>query len=177
MSKWVNVADALQRGAAQLRLGEMLHTPTFQLAQAISAVEIGDPRMDFPLNESTHVPSLLADGKMPLGLDLPVQLAVVDSLIALLAQWWTGVTLLQTVYTSLYMLAQQDLVKDPYLKAATSIVTAIVGISKFIIYQSMVVEVRSLVCAPPELVALDQRRTAGRQLACALVPCCLQWCL
>jgi hypothetical protein len=80
---------------------------------------------------------------MPLGLELSVQLAVVDSLIAMLAQWWTGVTLLQTVYTSLYMLSQQELTKDPYLKAACSIVTAIVSISKFIIYQSMVVEVRT----------------------------------
>lgn len=142
MSQWIDVADALRQGASELRLGEMLQTPTFQLSQAISAVEIGDVRMDFPLNESTHVPSLLAAGKMPLDLDLPVQLAVVDGLIAMVAQWWTGVTLLQTVYTSLYMLSQPELTKEPYLKAACSIVTAIISICKFVIYQSLVVEVR-----------------------------------
>ena len=43
---WVDVQPLLTQAAAGLRSGELLHEDGFDLFHVMSAVEIGDPRLD-----------------------------------------------------------------------------------------------------------------------------------
>lgn len=54
----MEVTNLLENAAAQLRVGEMLHTEDFDLFHVMSAVEIGDPRLD--AGESSILPIALS---------------------------------------------------------------------------------------------------------------------
>jgi hypothetical protein len=43
---WVPVAGLLEAASNELEVGQMLHTSVFSLFEAMSAVEIGNPKMD-----------------------------------------------------------------------------------------------------------------------------------
>lgn len=43
---WVPVAGLLQAASDELEVGQLLHTSVFSLFEAMSAVEIGNPKMD-----------------------------------------------------------------------------------------------------------------------------------
>lgn len=43
---WVPVAGLLEAASSQLEVGQLLHTSVFSLFEAMSAVEIGNPKMD-----------------------------------------------------------------------------------------------------------------------------------
>jgi hypothetical protein len=44
--EWVPVAGLLDAASSQLEVGLLLHTSVFSLFEAMSAVEIGNPKMD-----------------------------------------------------------------------------------------------------------------------------------
>lgn len=45
-SSWVPVAGLLEAASSELEVGQLLHTSVFNLFEAMSAVEIGNPKMD-----------------------------------------------------------------------------------------------------------------------------------
>lgn len=50
--EWADAGPVLDAGAASLRLGELLHSASFDLYEAMSAVEIMEPRMDVGMDAS-----------------------------------------------------------------------------------------------------------------------------
>jgi hypothetical protein len=44
--EWLPVAELLDRASKELDVGQMLHTSVFSLFEAMSAVEIGNQKMD-----------------------------------------------------------------------------------------------------------------------------------
>jgi hypothetical protein len=78
----------------------------FSLYEAMSAVEIGNPKMDpgFRTGEATAPLQLAEEGAAPLDLSPQQCVDVMDQLLQLEATWHTGSSLAQTIYSSLYML-------------------------------------------------------------------------
>lgn len=102
---YVPVTDLLARASAQLGVGELLQTDNFSLFEAMSAIEIGNIKMD-----AGAAPKL---AEVPQEYPLQTQpsqgtmIAIMDSILSLEATWHTGPSLAQTVYCSHYMM-QQD---------------------------------------------------------------------
>ena len=106
--EWLDAQPFLRRVCADLRVGELLHGPSFSLFDSTVAIEIGDVKMDIGLHrenqEAGSAEELIAGGAAPVQLSPPLLLAVLDKLLCLEATWHTGSMLPQTVFTSLYML-------------------------------------------------------------------------
>ena len=86
--------------------GEMLHAPSFSLFEAMSAIEIGDPRMDASLAALTSptAKDLVESGNVPTQLDASTLLSVLDKQMIMDMTWQQGHSLAQTVFTCAYML-------------------------------------------------------------------------
>ena len=107
--EWLDAQPFLRRVCADLRVGELLHGPSFSLFDSTVAIEIGDVKMDIGLHrggeeELGSAEELIAGGAAPVQLPPPLLLAALDRLLCLEAAWHTGSMLPQTVFTSLYML-------------------------------------------------------------------------
>jgi len=105
-NSWFDVQSTLQVAASQLQPGEMLQAEHFNLFEAMSAVEIGDPKMDAGLDTaSAPTPDQLVEqGLAPLELSHQQHIAILDQLAAMQASWHVGNSLAQTVFVCLYML-------------------------------------------------------------------------
>ena len=104
--EWIDVQQALKSAADELHTGELLHTETFSLFEAMSAFEIGDPKIDAGLDtaRAPNADELVAQGLAPLELLDSQLLAVMDQLFAVQASWHVGNSLAQTVFTCLYLM-------------------------------------------------------------------------
>jgi hypothetical protein len=164
---WVDVTAALRRGVQKLNLGEMLCAPGFELEQAISAAEVGDPRMDPPVKAEKNADALVEQGEMPLQLSHEQQAALLDALTVRLVQWWTGHPLHLTLYTSLHLAAIDKVPKErAVLRAIVDLVQALVDLTRHICHASGVIAVRSgreHVCPADEV---SRTRTFRWQLRC-----------
>ena len=144
---WVDVTAALRSGVQKLSMGETLCAQGFELEQAISAAEIGDPRMDPPLNPDMHVDALVEQGKMAVVLSLEQHAALLDALTVSMVQWWTGNPLHLTLYTSLHLAAREQVpMESPILRASVDVVQNLIDIARHISHHSGVVVVRHSAC-------------------------------
>lgn len=100
---WVTIAQLLWAASEQLAVGEMVNSSAFSLFEAMSAVEVGNPKMDAGARPKVARAPL---EQRPLPLDLSKQqlLAWMDMHMALEATWHVGGALAQTVYSSLHMM-------------------------------------------------------------------------
>lgn len=112
---WLDVQPTLQAVAEQLQHGEMLQAENFNLFEAMSAVEIGDPKMDAGLDTATAPTpdKLIEEGLAPVELSVPQLIATLDHLAAMQASWHVGNSMAQTVFICLYMLRPDR--QDPTL--------------------------------------------------------------
>lgn len=118
-NSWFDVQSTLQAAASQLRPGEMLQAEHFNLFEAMSAVEIGDPKMDAGLDtETAPTPDQLVEqGLAPLELSHQQHIAILDQLAAMQASWHVGNSLAQTVFVCLYMLKPDRTAQNQVLSA------------------------------------------------------------
>ena len=135
---WRDVSALLDDGAAALRLGELVQSPTFSMYEAMSAVQMMEPRMDVGMDPAgcRSLEDSLASGAAP-ALPTPAQaLEVVEGLLARIpllsraarglrqrslhtddsrlpqlceASWHAGHTLADTLLTCLYLQAPEAL--------------------------------------------------------------------
>ena len=103
---WLDAQPFLTRVAEQMAPGEMVHAPSFSLFEAMSAIEIGDPRMDASLTalSSPTASDLVESGQAPTRLDDSALLSVLDKHMIMEMTWQQGHSLAQTVFTCIYML-------------------------------------------------------------------------
>ncbi|KAK9867013.1 hypothetical protein WJX84_003646 [Apatococcus fuscideae] len=99
--------------------GELLHAPSFSLFEAMSAIEIGDPRMDASLAALTSPTAgdLIDSGKVPAQLVDTTLLSILDKQMILEMTWQQGHSLAQTVFTCIYMLRPDRASSMPLLAA------------------------------------------------------------
>ena len=103
---WLDASGFLEAASNQLECGQLLHSQHFSLFEAMSAVEIGDPKMDAGLDAAASLTAeqLIQQGEAPVDLPPDQLLAVMDHLLALEASWHAGHNLAQTVFVCLYMI-------------------------------------------------------------------------
>ncbi|CUA72156.1 hypothetical protein RSOLAG22IIIB_00819 [Rhizoctonia solani] len=103
MSTLVEITDLIDGATQDLELGQVLFMPNFSLFDAMSAIEIMDPRMDSALVppgvDPPEVP--FTDPNAPL---LAEEVCwILDRTMAAEMGWHSGYALSQTLYTSLYI--------------------------------------------------------------------------
>ncbi|QRW26851.1 Mak10 subunit, NatC N(alpha)-terminal acetyltransferase [Rhizoctonia solani] len=103
MSTLVDITELLDSATQELELGQVLFMPNFSLFDAMSAIEIMDPRMDSALVppgvDPPEVP--FTDPNAPL---LAEEVCwILDRTMAAEMGWHSGYALSQTLYTSLYI--------------------------------------------------------------------------
>ena len=103
--EWEDVTSFLQDAASGMVVGQMVHDETFNLLEAMSALELMDPKMDAGCNQqkSITVDEAIAQGKAPTELSNAQILSVMDELAACEASFHEGQSLTQTAFTCLYM--------------------------------------------------------------------------
>lgn len=114
---WEDMTDVFKSTAQGMRTGQMIHGERFCLREAMSALELMDPKMDAGMNTSTiyTLDVAMAEGKLPCELSIPQILAVIDELVACEANWHSGDSAIHTLYTCLY-LHDPDILKAPILR-------------------------------------------------------------
>lgn len=96
--EWNDVTDLFSKARDQLNVGEMIHLESFSLFASMSAIELGDPKMDIGCGK----PRAVADVDIPQTLTLPELIVVMDNLFACELTWLNAHTLPQTVFSCLY---------------------------------------------------------------------------
>ncbi|RMX51654.1 hypothetical protein pdam_00020297 [Pocillopora damicornis] len=118
---WEDITDNFTEAASELKLGELVHDNIFGLFEAMSAIEMMDPKMDAGMLCNKAKKVLQFEPAVKAGLvrikDLtPKELiGIMDELIACLITWLDGHSLVQTVFTCLYM-HNPFIIEDPCLK-------------------------------------------------------------
>jgi len=114
-----DVTKVFEDTCKALEVGEMLESSAFDLQQAMTALEIGDAKMDVGLQRTDMMTAgqRVSQGEAPLDLSEDQILVVMDRLIQLEACWHEQFMLPQTVYTCLYMV---DLDRCGFCYDATS---------------------------------------------------------
>ena len=113
--------------------------PSFSLYDAMSAIEISDPKMDAIVQWAQYpgyphsVSEAATKGQLKLSNHTPSELiGIIDEMLACVATWLKGHTLAQTVFTSLYLL-DTTLVENTILHSVSITLIRIVEIVRDII--------------------------------------------
>ena len=93
--EWEDCLPLIREGCATLKIGELLHTKTFNLRDAMQAMEIGDPKTDsglFPPHSAYLLDEGFKYGRIPKPgtLSLDDRVLLYDSLIAFCVEWLDG---------------------------------------------------------------------------------------
>nr|CAD7443713.1 unnamed protein product [Timema bartmani] len=147
---WVDVTDEFFIAVKDLELGELLHDESFGLFEAMSAIEMMDPKMDAGMlcnrgsKTALNFDQAVQTGALKLqDLTLAEQIGIIDCTLACLVSWLEGHSLAQTVFTNLY-LHRPHQIGDRCIKAFSICVFKIVDIIKDFVnrqeedFQSMV---------------------------------------
>jgi len=106
--EWTDIKDEFWKASEDLQLGELVHDNLFGLFEAMSAIEIMDPKMDAGMrcNRTRTVlqmDSAIEAGKLKIKDFEPEELlGIMDELMACFATWLDGHSLVQTVFICLY---------------------------------------------------------------------------
>lgn len=104
-NQMVEVTALLAAASCQLSVGQLLHGESFSLYEAMSAIEVGNPKMDAGVGApATTLEQRLQQGAAPTDLSNDQMLAIIDKLMVMEASWHSGNPLAQTIYTCLYVL-------------------------------------------------------------------------
>ncbi|RXM32324.1 N-alpha-acetyltransferase 35, NatC auxiliary subunit [Acipenser ruthenus] len=113
-ANWVDITQDFKGACRELKLGELLHDKLFGLFEAMSAIEMMDPKMDAGMigNQVNR-----KSGAIKIkDLTLPDLIGIMDTCFCCLITWLEGHSLAQTVFTCLYV-HNPDLIEDPAMKA------------------------------------------------------------
>ena len=123
VSEWVDITDSFSEAASLLSPGELVKGWNFSLLDAMSAVELLDPKMDASMHcvsfrqYPRSVGEAVAKGLLQLEGHTHSQLiGIFDEVLARLATWLNGYTLAQTVFSCLYLL-ETDRPGSPFLRS------------------------------------------------------------
>ncbi|CAJ0936403.1 unnamed protein product [Ranitomeya imitator] len=97
-ANWIDITQEFKDACSELKLGELLHDKLFGLFEAMSAIEMMDPKMDAGM------------------IGNQVNRKVLNFDQAIKITWLEGHSLAQTVFTCLYV-HNADFIEDPAMKA------------------------------------------------------------
>ncbi|XP_072462163.1 N-alpha-acetyltransferase 35, NatC auxiliary subunit isoform X1 [Notamacropus eugenii] len=122
-ANWVDITQDFEEACRELKLGELLHDKLFGLFEAMSAIEMMDPKMDAGMignqvnRKVLNFEQAIKDGTIKIkDLTLPELIGIMDTCFCCLITWLEGHSLAQTVFTCLYI-HNPDFIEDPAMKA------------------------------------------------------------
>ncbi|CAL1540610.1 unnamed protein product [Lymnaea stagnalis] len=121
--RWVDITKEFFSACSYLQLGELVHDCSFGLFEAMSAIEMMDPKMDAGMlcnqikRKVRTLEQSIEDGCVQVkNLEYPELIGIMDASLACLVTWIEGHSLAQTVFTNLY-LHNPYIIEDRCLKA------------------------------------------------------------
>lgn len=143
---WIDITKQFFRATKELKLGELFHDDLFGLFEAMSAIEMMDPKMDAGMfcNRVYRSPvkfNLSLEGKHLRHEDIPFpeQIGIIDTTWACFVAWLDGHSLAQTVFTNLY-LHNPHLIVDRPLKSFCIAIYKLIDIIKEFVSRGLVFE-------------------------------------
>lgn len=143
---WVDITQEFFEAITELELGELLHDELFGLFEAMSAIEMMDPKMDAGMlcNRGNNKPCTFTQavdsGTIKVDNFTSAEIiGIIDSTYACIVSWLEGHSLAQTVFTNLY-LHQPAQILDKPLKTFCYAVYKIIEIIKDCINKALVFE-------------------------------------
>ncbi|XP_077416930.1 N-alpha-acetyltransferase 35, NatC auxiliary subunit [Vanacampus margaritifer] len=122
-ANWVDITYDFKSSCKELSLGELLHDKLFGLFEAMSAIEMMDPKMDAGMignqvnRKVLNFEQAIKEHAIKVkDLSLPELIGIMDTCFCCLITWLEGHSLAQTVFTCLYV-HNPDLIEEPALKA------------------------------------------------------------
>eukprot|EP01121_Diplochlamys_sp_Union-15-3_P012470 TRINITY_DN3737_c0_g1_i2.p1 TRINITY_DN3737_c0_g1~~TRINITY_DN3737_c0_g1_i2.p1 ORF type:complete len:737 (-),score=145.60 TRINITY_DN3737_c0_g1_i2:74-2245(-) len=111
--KWLNITAFLDEVSAEMDSQKLIHTEEFTLLEAMSALEIMDPKMDSGMYASKiktyeEVVQLKLLPKAS-QLSVPQVIGIIDKLLCLEVMWFNGFSLAQTMFTCYYLFEPSDI--------------------------------------------------------------------
>ncbi|KAI8789897.1 N-alpha-acetyltransferase 35 NatC auxiliary subunit [Biomphalaria glabrata] len=130
--KWVDITKEFFTASSFLHLGELVHDCSFGLFEAMSAIEMMDPKMDAGMlcnqikRKVLTLEQSIEEGCLRIkDLSYRELIGIMDASLACLVTWIEGHSLAQTVFTNLY-LHNPYIIEDRVLKAFCIIMLKIV---------------------------------------------------
>ncbi|KAG5899726.1 hypothetical protein JTB14_030114 [Gonioctena quinquepunctata] len=143
---WTDITDTFHEAVKDLQLGELLHDDLFGLFEAMSAIEMMDPKMDAGMLCNRGVRKIISfdqavqDNVLKMnGFEDVEIIGIIDSTLACLVSWLEGHSLAQTVFINLY-LHKPYMIEDRILKAFCLAVYKLLEIIKDLVHNAMVYE-------------------------------------
>jgi hypothetical protein len=123
---WVDASGFFFSVCAELDVGELIHGEHFNLFEAMSALEIMDPKMDAGMATTKYktADEAIESGAAPINLSVHELVDVMDHLLACEATWHKGHPLAQTVFSCLYLLKLERTTPNSLLHAFCTSVRA-----------------------------------------------------
>uniref|UniRef100_A0ACB8ER86 N-alpha-acetyltransferase 35 NatC auxiliary subunit n=1 Tax=Sphaerodactylus townsendi TaxID=933632 RepID=A0ACB8ER86_9SAUR len=123
-TSWIGYYPGFWKTAVEeLKLGSCFMTKLFGLFEAMSAIEMMDPKMDAGMignqvnRKVLNFEQAIKDGTIKIkDLSLPDLIGIMDTCFCCLITWLEGHSLAQTVFTCLYI-HNPDFIEDPAMKA------------------------------------------------------------
>nr|KAF6331955.1 N-alpha-acetyltransferase 35, NatC auxiliary subunit [Pipistrellus kuhlii] len=122
-ANWVDITQDFVQACGELKLGELLHDKLFGLFEAMSAIEMMDPKMDAGMignqvnRKVLNFEQAIQEGTIKIkDLTLPELIGIMDTCFCCLITWLEGHSMAQTVFTCLYV-HNPDFIEDPAMKA------------------------------------------------------------
>ncbi|XP_076336394.1 N-alpha-acetyltransferase 35 isoform X2 [Tachypleus tridentatus] len=143
---WVDITEDFFKATEEMKLGELLHDEMFGLFEAMSAIEMMDPKMDAGMmcnrgnKKVMNFDQALKAGKLKIyDLSAEEEIGIIDATLACLVTWLEGHSLAQTVLTNLYLHKPQD-VEDRVVKAFSICMLKLVDLIKDFVNKAGVFE-------------------------------------
>ncbi|KAI9468681.1 Mak10 subunit, NatC N-terminal acetyltransferase-domain-containing protein [Zychaea mexicana] len=116
---WKDITQFLDEATDDFQVGQLVHLQSFTLFDAMSAIEIMDPKMDTGMvldgddntSQTFDINRALDPGEL---------LWIMDRLLSCEMAWISGHSLAQTVYTSTYFHHIRELASEQYEKSSES---------------------------------------------------------
>ncbi|XP_059486472.1 N-alpha-acetyltransferase 35, NatC auxiliary subunit [Neocloeon triangulifer] len=144
--KWIDISNEFLTNVKDLHLGELLHDEMFGLLEAMSAIEMMDPKMDAGMvcnrgsKKALSFEQAVESGNLKLkDLTAAEQIGIIDSTWACLVSWLEGHSLAQTVFTNLYLHKPYQ-IEDRPMKAFSIAILKIVDSIRDFITKALVFE-------------------------------------
>ncbi|XP_056645128.1 N-alpha-acetyltransferase 35, NatC auxiliary subunit [Diorhabda carinulata] len=143
---WIDITPKFQEAVKDLKLGQLLHDDLFGLFDAMTAIEMMDPKMDAGMLCNRGIRKIVSfdqavqDNILKLeGFSYKEIIGIIDSTFACLVSWLEGHSLAQTVFINLY-LHKPYMIGDRTLKAFCLAMYKLLEVIKDLVHNGMVYE-------------------------------------
>ncbi|KAL1448924.1 hypothetical protein WDU94_000173 [Cyamophila willieti] len=143
---WVDITKEFFESIKYLELGELLHDEFFGLFEAMSAIEMMDPKMDAGMicnrgnNSVMNFDKAVASGVINVkDIPLDVQIGVIDETYSCLVSWLGGHSLAQTLFTNIYLHKPHSL-ESPAMKAFAICIHKLIDVIRDFVNRGVVYE-------------------------------------